>query len=571
MRIPFRGFSKNALTWPTVILVSFFILLASNSALLGPDTAEARSEQAAIGLDVARERINEAIEIKKGHTEWLMNIPGVVGTGTGIGANGQPVIRVFTMRAGIPGIPEQLEGIPVEKRVTGMFVAYVDPTDRFERPVPIGVSTGHPYITAGTIGCRVRDDLGNVYALSNNHVYANQNEASSGDSALQPGPYDGGEDPADMIGTLWDFEPIDFSVFGTNIMDAAIALSSLGDLDCSTPADGYGTPSSVTELAEIGLKVQKYGRTTGLTHGKIEEIGVTVMVCYADCDDPYLAKYAWFDGQMAIVSRNPTDSFSLGGDSGSLIVTDDGNNHPVGLLFAGSSSRTLANPIDPVLDRFEVTIDDASTTMPVSDVGITAISSPSSVTQGDSADVAVTVSNVGNQNVTSDITVTLLDNTQSAMIGTQTISGGLAASVSTTLNFSWDTGSATLGDHTLTASHDFTDDNDGNDSMSTTVTVTEPSAGVSVSGIYPISMEASTTIDLSISGSGFAAGADVTFENGAGPNPKASNVSVSDSNMITATVTAKSGGPPRDRLWDVRVTNPEGSSGVLVGGFTVTP
>ena len=56
--------------------------------------------------------------------------------------------------------------------------------------------------------------------------------------------------------------------------------------------------------------------------------------------------------------------FSQGGDSGSLIVTYDPDNanekKPVGLLFAGSSTHTIANPIDLVLDRFGVTIDDGS-------------------------------------------------------------------------------------------------------------------------------------------------------------------------------------------------------------------
>jgi predicted phage tail protein len=50
-------------------------------------------------------------------------------------------------------------------------------------------------------------------------------------------------------------------------------------------------------------------------------------------------------------------TFSAGGDSGSLIVTDDENNNPVGLLFAGSSTLTIANKIDLVLDHFGVTID----------------------------------------------------------------------------------------------------------------------------------------------------------------------------------------------------------------------
>jgi hypothetical protein len=46
---------------------------------------------------------------------------------------------------------------------------------------------------------------------------------------------------------------------------------------------------------------------------------------------------------------------------------------------------------------------------------------------------------------------------------------------------------------------------------------------------------------------------------------------VVDSNTISVTLTAKSGGPPRARIWDVRVTNPDGSSGVLLDGFVVMP
>ena len=52
-------------------------------------------------------------------------------------------------------------------------------------------------------------------------------------------------------------------------------------------------------------------------------------------------------------------SFSAGGDSGSLIVIRGGPNKlkPVGLLFAGSASATIANPIDAVLARWGLTID----------------------------------------------------------------------------------------------------------------------------------------------------------------------------------------------------------------------
>jgi hypothetical protein len=155
--------------------------------------------------------ILKAKEVQGRYSERLMSIPGVVGHGIGLSPEGKPEIRIFVMRHGIPDIPAALEGIPSKAVITGLVVAHEDPTKWFQRPVPIGVSTGHPQITAGTIGCRVVDLYGNVYALSNNHVYANQNDAKSGDSALQPGPYDGGKDPDDRIGILDEWVDINFS------------------------------------------------------------------------------------------------------------------------------------------------------------------------------------------------------------------------------------------------------------------------------------------------------------------------------------------------------------------------
>ena len=180
-----------------------------------------------------------------------------------------------------------------------------DTTARCDRPVPIGVSSGHPSITAGTIGMRVTDgtdvyalsnnhvyaatigmrvtDGTDVYALSNNHVYAATNSATIGDKVLQPGTIDGGTDPADAIGTLDDFEPILFDG-SDNIMDAAIALSSTANLGNSTPNNGYGVPSSATQVATVGLRVIKYGRTTEETKGKVYVIDATVNVCYEVTD-----------------------------------------------------------------------------------------------------------------------------------------------------------------------------------------------------------------------------------------------------------------------------------------------
>lgn len=328
-----------------------------------------------------KERIREVIQVQNRHKEMLMDKSGVVGTATGITPEGEVVVKVFTSRAGIRGIPASLDGVGVRTKVTGKFYALQDPppepspTDRWPRPAPIGVSTGHPDITAGTIGARVTDGT-SIYALSNNHVYANVNNAFLGDDVIQPGTYDGGSLPNDFIGTLSDFEPLSFcQVFWiwlicpeTNTIDAAIAdVVDPGTLeplvDTSTPSDGYGTPNSTIHAAYgdpdaigdenlsllLAQSVQKYGRTTRNTFGTIDAINATVDVCY----DQACNLVAEFVNQIIITPG----TFSAGGDSGSLIVTNDANKNPVGLLFAGSDTNTVANRIDLVLNRFDVTID----------------------------------------------------------------------------------------------------------------------------------------------------------------------------------------------------------------------
>jgi hypothetical protein len=126
-----------------------------------------------------------------------------------------------------------------------------------------------------------------------------------------------------------------------------------------------------------------------------------------------------------------------------------------------------------------------------------------------------------------------------------------------------------VGDDTFTyAANDGTVD--GN-AATVTISVMDPFMVV-VTGVDPAAVPLSSTTLVTITGSAFAPGAQVLFENGSGPAPTASGVVVApDGKSLVATMTVRSGGPARDRVWDVRVTNPDGSTGVLVGGFTVTP
>jgi hypothetical protein len=326
--------SRQTLCRLLFIIVVIFGVLGFSSIL----SAQGRSQEA----------LEHVKQVQERNAERLMAKEGVVGTAIGLNDNGRDVIVIMLEKSGIPGIPENIEDVPVEVEVTGKIYARQDPWQRFPRPVPIGVSTGHPAITAGTISCRVKDSAGNVFALSNNHVYADENLAHIGDNVLQPGRYDGGINPTDAIGTLYDYQTITFWGF-RNTIDAAIAETTTNLLGNSTPAGGYGKPSSTTVQAYVGQPVQKYGRTTMLTHGVVNAVNANVWVTY----DSGIAR---FTKQIVITPG----SFSGGGDSGSLIVTDNSNCNPVGLLFAGSDTTTIANPIDLVLERFGVTVDDGT-------------------------------------------------------------------------------------------------------------------------------------------------------------------------------------------------------------------
>ena len=369
-----RRYSKYALGIFAIIFTLSAILWNGNGGLYRPDAVEAKLTQqtvvfdeGTVAFDRANPHIQNAMAVQDRHTAYLMAISEVVGTATGLTDDGNPAIMVLVKNGVNAGaIPLNLEGVPVVVKVTGEILAMpkppwagggggnggdsIDPTARFDRPVPIGVSTGNTgECSAGTIGTRVTDGT-DVFALSNNHVFALGNNASIGSGILQPGRYDTTNcvsDPSNVIGTLVDYEPISFSA--DNTIDAAIALSSTSDLGNSTPSNGYGMPKSAIVSAFVGQSVQKYGRTTSLTKGTITGINATVNVGYS-------SGTARFVNQV-IVSGNK-GAFIKPGDSGSLLVVNPDRN-PVGLLFAGNRSGkiAIANRIDFVINTLGVTID----------------------------------------------------------------------------------------------------------------------------------------------------------------------------------------------------------------------
>lgn len=306
-------------------------------------------------------RFERAWEAQQRHQRGLFSRKGVVGVALGENAAGEPVLRIYTDRPGIAGLPLALDGQAVEVIVSGPFISgelaiqagASAPTDRWPRPVPIGVSIAQRDVTAGTIGCQVWQSGGchvSTFILSNNHVLANSNLAAYNDPILQPGPADGGMLPADKLATLAMFEPVVMSTTAANIMDAALGFTTPEDVGYETPPDGYGMPRQYGINASLNMPVRKYGRTTRNTTGRITAINASLDVTYSGGPARFV--------QQIIITGDNNAPFTQPGDSGSLVVVASGGNarRPVGLIFAGSGNLSAANPITPILQRFGVNI-----------------------------------------------------------------------------------------------------------------------------------------------------------------------------------------------------------------------
>ncbi len=196
------------------------------------------------------------------------------------------------------------------------------------------------FCCSGTLGSLVKDSSGLQYILSNNHVLADTDLAAPGENISQPGLVDNNCRPATTVAH--------FTVaphLGTNV-DAALAKLVAGTMNSGGSILGIGAPNSTPVSAKINMGVAKSGRTTGLTCGAVQSVNTSVKVQYQKGCNQGLKFTISYTNQVVVASS----TFSAAGDSGSLIVSRSAA-HPTALLFAGSSTTTVGNPIGQVLSH----------------------------------------------------------------------------------------------------------------------------------------------------------------------------------------------------------------------------
>ena len=235
----------------------------------------------------------------------------------------------------------------------------LNPINRSQQQPPVQLGTSGSNVadccTTGTLGALVKDAAGNTYILSNNHVLARTNQGHAGEQIIQRGFGDTipacSTNGTVVVAQLSTFVPLDFTG-KANTVDAAIAQTFPNQVNTNGSILGIGAVSTATAAPSVGLSVMKAGRTTGLTSGEIEAVGMTLQVPYKPCGQAAgVAKFV----NLFVVGPG---SFWAVGDSGSLIVkkVPTGPPNPVGLSFATDTKRglTYASPINTVLTALNV-------------------------------------------------------------------------------------------------------------------------------------------------------------------------------------------------------------------------
>jgi len=214
-----------------------------------------------------------------------------------------------------------------------------------------------PLPGAGTFGAIVTLADGALYGLTNNHVTGGCNHTRQDMHILCPAPHDA--DPAHVaptaIGRHHGFTPLlsgDVRQVQPQELDVALFRITLPDAVTSMQGDGkFDTPVATT-APKGGMLVKKVGRSTGLTSGQI--LGTSATSFGLPYRSTHFSSTVYFRNVWA-VNTVTGDPFSSPGDSGSLVVTEDGA-AAVGLIFAGGDNVSYIIPIEAVLNEWGATL-----------------------------------------------------------------------------------------------------------------------------------------------------------------------------------------------------------------------
>jgi hypothetical protein len=230
----------------------------------------------------------------------------------------------------------------------------------------------------GTLGSLVTGG-GKTYVLSNNHVLGLSDGGAIGQAVTQPGVI---ETNCSTMGTITvanvsniiNLQTQPIPAFPVDVTTALIingqvdpnddilelgALSMVNGVQVPQPAPPASGPGMA---ATVGQLLAKSGRTTGLTCATVESIDTKMIeVGYSIGCATTTSFNVTYNDEVVVGNMTNGQNFIGDGDSGSLAV-DAATATPVALMFAGSDTDAVGNPVGDVLNALKSTTGGATFT-----------------------------------------------------------------------------------------------------------------------------------------------------------------------------------------------------------------
>src|SRR5580658_1378415 len=244
----------------------------------------------------------------------------------------------------------------------------------YPAPVPLGSSGGNAnaicltpapgFCFGGTLGSLLTSNATPpaMVILSNNHVLGLSDGATVGQEVTQPGVIETGCSLTGTINvaTVTNIISLQSQPVPAFPVDVTTAQITTGQVDLTgtilelgavsngvpqpaPPAAGTGMVATVNQL------LAKSGRTTGLTCANVESLDASAEVGYETGCATTTSFNVTYTDEIVVANMSNEQSFIGDGDSGSLAV-DEATAQPVALMFAGSDTSAIGNPVVDVLN-----------------------------------------------------------------------------------------------------------------------------------------------------------------------------------------------------------------------------